>query len=299
MGTTKTKLAKPKELQIPVAWGKLHAQVWGKPTAARTFLAVHGWLDNSNSFQPLVQKWLEQWPGDSRWICLDMAGHGKSDWRPAGFCYHFFDYIQDLVDVFEALKLDRVHLVGHSLGAGVAAFFAGSFPDRTLSLACLDSLGPLPFPVSSLPSHYREFRKEWEEYLSKAHAKRIVPSKSRAVAARLMAGSLLPASAELLMERNLKKTPKGLTWATDARLRLPTAYRVSEDQVRAFLTAIESPTLILEASTGIISKGAYRKERLAMLKNMYRKTVPGDHHVHMDHPERVVPILAEFYASLP
>jgi pimeloyl-ACP methyl ester carboxylesterase len=282
-----------KEIKIPVSWGTLKAQVQGKPSAKRTFVAIHGWLDNSNSFLPMIQ----QWPDDSRWICIDMAGHGKSDWRPAGFCYHFFDYIQDLVDVFQSLKLEQVHLVGHSLGAGVAAFFAGSFPDRTLSLACLDSLGPLPFASASLPQHYREFRKEWEHYLSRAKVKRLIPSVSRAVAARRMAGTLLPESAELLVKRNLKKQSKVWVWGTDPRLRLPTAYRVSEDQVRAFLAAIQAPTLIVEASRGVIAAGAYRKERLALLKNMYRKTVEGDHHVHMDHPERIIPILNQFYAA--
>lgn len=281
---------KSREITIPVSWGKLRAQVWGSPKAAQTIVALHGWLDNSNSFEPLLKAAVEEKSPllEYRWICLDMAGHGKSDWRPRGMVYHFFDYIQDLLDVLQFLELQNIRLVGHSLGAGVAAFFAGSFPDRVSQLTCLDSLGPLPFSATELPVHYREFRKEWELLQTGAKRPPTIKTVSRAVAARLMAGRLEPASAELLVSRNLRKTAGGWKWGTDPRLKLPTAYRVSEEQVRAFLNALECPVFIVEASEGIIAAGASKSERLACIRNVKLQSVEGGHHVHMDHPARVL-----------
>lgn len=288
---------KPKEVTLPVSWGKLRAQVWGSAKATRTVVALHGWLDNSNSFHPILKlAAAENSPLilDTRWICIDMAGHGKSDWRPKGLGYHFFDYIQDLMDVVQGLGIEKCHLVGHSLGAGVAAFFAGSFPERALSLSCLDSLGPLPFSASELPSHYREFRREWELLQTGRKKPPVIKTVSRAVAARLMAGALSPASAELLVTRNLKKAAGGWRWGTDARLKLPTAYRVSEEQVRAFLKSLQCRVVIAEASHGIIAAGASKQDRLTCIHTVTLVPIEGEHHVHMDHPERVLPILVEF-----
>lgn len=283
---------KPQQITIKTAWGKLRAQAWGKPNAPKTVIALHGWLDNSNSLTPLLS--LKNPPPDTRWICLDMAGHGKSDWRPAGLSYHFFDYLQDLADVCDEAKLDRLHLVGHSLGGGVAAFFAASFPEKVLSLTCLDSLGPLPYAPDELPSHFHEFREHWKMLMAGKKVMRPIKTIARAAAARRMAGHLEPASAELLVTRNLRKKQQGWQWATDPRLKLPTAYRVSEEQVRAFLKQIKCPTKIVAAEEGILNNEKFRQSRLACLPNAQIVYVPGGHHVHMDHPERVVPHLDLF-----
>jgi pimeloyl-ACP methyl ester carboxylesterase len=286
---------KPQQITIKTAWGKLRAQSWGisKAVAApKTVLALHGWLDNSNSLTPLLQ--LKNPPPDTRWICVDMAGHGKSDWRPRGLSYHFFDYLQDLADVCDQLKLEQLHLVGHSLGGGVAAFFAASFPEKVLSLTCLDSLGPLPYAPDELPSHFHEFREHWKMLMAGKKVMRPIKTISRAVAARRMAGQLEPASAELLVTRNLRRNQGGWQWATDPRLKLPTAYRVSEEQVRAFLKQIQCPTKIIAAEEGILNNEKFRQGRLACLRQPQIVSVPGGHHVHMDHPERVIPHLNLF-----
>lgn len=283
---------KPQQITLKTAWGKLRAQSWGKSKAPTTVLALHGWLDNSNSLTPLLN--FKNPAPDTRWICVDMAGHGKSDWRPAGTSYHFFDYLQDLADVCDELKIEQMHLVGHSLGGGVAALFAASFPERVLSLTCLDSLGPLPYAPDELPSHFHEFREQWKLLMAGKKVMRPIRSVSRAVAARRMAGQLNATSAELLVTRNLHKKQQGWQWATDPRLKLPTAYRVSEEQVRAFLKQVKCPTKIVAAEEGILNNEKFRQGRLTCLPHAQIVYVPGGHHVHMDHPERVAPHLNLF-----
>ena len=73
----------PKQIEIPVSWGTLRAQVWGSDDASSTVVALHGWLDNSNSFVPILQSAHERGSplADYRWVCVDMAGHGYATVR--------------------------------------------------------------------------------------------------------------------------------------------------------------------------------------------------------------------------
>jgi len=58
---------------------------------------------------------------------------------------HQLDNLWDLIlyydDLFAALGLDRVDLVGHSFGGMIAAEFAATFPHRVRKLVLIDALG--------------------------------------------------------------------------------------------------------------------------------------------------------------
>jgi pimeloyl-ACP methyl ester carboxylesterase len=47
----------------------------------------------------------------------------------------------DIAAAVEALRLDRILLVGHSLGGGVALTFAGKYPQRVSGLVLVDPIG--------------------------------------------------------------------------------------------------------------------------------------------------------------
>ncbi|MBI3067811.1 MAG: alpha/beta hydrolase [Betaproteobacteria bacterium] len=68
-----------------------------------------------------------------RVIAPDQRGHGDTD-RPARG-YAGEDFAQDLERLLDTLHLDRVVLVGHSLGGRAAQIFAGNHPDRVTRLA--------------------------------------------------------------------------------------------------------------------------------------------------------------------
>src|SRR5258705_5120 len=70
-----------KELSFSVNGLRLTAKTWGDPMSAPTF-ALHGWLDNANSFDRLAPLLPEL-----DLVALDFAGHGFSSHRPAGVHY--------------------------------------------------------------------------------------------------------------------------------------------------------------------------------------------------------------------
>lgn len=62
-----------------------------------------------------------------RVIAPDLRGHGRSAWADS---YALEDFEQDLVGLLDALKLQRVSLVGHSLGGHLALRLAMRLPER-------------------------------------------------------------------------------------------------------------------------------------------------------------------------
>jgi 4,5:9,10-diseco-3-hydroxy-5,9,17-trioxoandrosta-1(10),2-diene-4-oate hydrolase len=65
-----------------------------------------------------------------RTLMLDQPGFGRSDKPPV--TGHYFTFAADaLASLLDKLGVDRVHLVGNSLGGGTAVRFALRFPDRT------------------------------------------------------------------------------------------------------------------------------------------------------------------------
>nr|MDT0667410.1 alpha/beta fold hydrolase [Micromonospora sp. DSM 115978] len=61
-------------------------------------------------------------------IAPDLLGHGLSD-KPRGD-YSVAGYACAMRDLLTVLGVDRVTVVGHSLGGGVAMQFAYQFPER-------------------------------------------------------------------------------------------------------------------------------------------------------------------------
>ena len=65
-------------------------------------------------------------------------------------------------------------------------------------------------------------------------------------------------------------------------------YRLTEDQVVAFLAAITCPVLVIRARDGYPFDESYLGTRTEAVRDLSIVEVDGGHHVHLDHPERVI-----------
>jgi pimeloyl-ACP methyl ester carboxylesterase len=85
-----------------------------------------------------------------RVLALDQRGHGDSDWDPEAR-YDAESMTDDLESVLRAFDIDRLVLVGFSMGGRVAMTFAGRHPERLAGLvSTLHSDGRPSRPRSTL-----------------------------------------------------------------------------------------------------------------------------------------------------
>lgn len=85
-------------------------------------LLIHGIGDNSTTWNTVQTKLAQRFTV----IAPDLLGHGKSDKPRAD--YSVAAYANGMRDLLSVLDIDRVTVVGHSLGGGVAMQFAYQFP---------------------------------------------------------------------------------------------------------------------------------------------------------------------------
>ena len=270
-------------LSTPVL--NLAAKAWGPPHGPPV-LALHGWLDNAASFQPLAE-----YLPTIRLVALDLPGHGRSDHRPAGTVYHFIDYIPSVIAAADALAWDSFALLGHSLGAGVASFVAAALPARVTHLALIDGIGPVAGEIDEIPGRLRKSLQAQQRLPGKKVP--VYADVRAAVKARHEASGLSLAAAELIASRACKKVPGGVTWRSDPRLTIPSPLYLSEQQVQAMLRAIRAPTLLIRSLQGFAIKRPHTLERCACLADVKIVDLPGGHHLHMEQAQAVAEVLRD------
>ena len=79
-----------------------------------------------------------------RAIALDLRGHGQSDAPGSMAAYAVDSLATDIAAVVNGLGLERVVLVGHSMGGSAAIAFAGANPDRVDGLVLVGTPGKSP-----------------------------------------------------------------------------------------------------------------------------------------------------------
>ena len=122
----------PEELEIQTSTLRLSAKCWGSP-AGMPVLAFHGWLDNAATFDHLAPCLKE-----FRLVSIDLPGHGLSEHRSSSSSYHFSDMIVEMLEVLDVLGWHRFSLLGHSMGAGVASYLAGTIPEKIKSVILIE-----------------------------------------------------------------------------------------------------------------------------------------------------------------
>ncbi len=118
----------------------LHFQTWGEFTRPeRAVLLVHGLTAN-------LQTWAQLGPllAERGWYAIapDLRGRGQSEKPPHGYGIPY--HVNDLLSLCDALGLPTVNFIGHSLGAQIGYFFAGTHQKRLGKLVQVDAGARIP-----------------------------------------------------------------------------------------------------------------------------------------------------------
>lgn len=103
----------------------------------RPLVMLHGFSQNRHVWRSIAETISRRL---LRPISIDLRGHGDSGWSPERR-YQLDDYARDLPTALDAIGLDRVILVAHSLGGHAATLFAAQHPERVEGLVLVDT-GP-------------------------------------------------------------------------------------------------------------------------------------------------------------
>ncbi len=113
---------------------EINVREWS--TEGTPLVFVHGFSNDAHVWDDIAPVVAPQY----RVLCLDLRGHGDSGRDPSA-AYDADSMANDLECVFDALGIERLVLVGHSLGGRVAMRFAGRHPEKLAGLVIVDT-GP-------------------------------------------------------------------------------------------------------------------------------------------------------------
>ena len=106
----------------------LHSKILGEGSP---LLILHGYFGMGDNWKSLANKFAENYEVH----LIDQRNHGRS------FHTDDFDYellVEDLLNYLQHYNLDKVNLLGHSMGGKVAMLFAVTYPDFVNKLIVAD-----------------------------------------------------------------------------------------------------------------------------------------------------------------
>ncbi|MEZ4751278.1 MAG: alpha/beta hydrolase [Bdellovibrionota bacterium] len=259
-------------------------------------LALHGWLDNAATFDRLAPRLK-----GIRLVAPDFLGHGLSDHLPEGMQYHFIGSVPVLAELLHALKWKRYGILGHSMGAAVGSLLAAISPEEVSGLFLIDSIGPMSDSAEGNVTRLKQFVDRWVRDPRRS-SPRVFSAKEDMVKARQKVASISTEGARCIVERGSIAVEGGFSWSSDPRLTLPSSLRMTEEQVLAFLAQIRCPTEILWATEGLPGRLPYIKDHLEKrcqaIPHLKQRHLEGGHHLQLDVPEAVAPLVQAFFDGL-
>ena len=251
-------------------------------------LLIHGMAGSSNTWREVMPRLALAHDV----IAPDLLGHGDSDKPRAD--YSIAAYANAMRDLLAVLDIERVTVVGHSLGGGVAMQFAYQFPERCERL-CLISTGGVAHEVHPLL-----------RFASAPNANLVLPllgSPGSRLLGRLTFGFLKAINTDVGLDaRHLMQIFDALPNAS-ARLAFIRTLRAAVDLRGQAITMLDRcyltqgmPTLLVwGARDAIIPVSHAHKAHGAMPGSQLEVFPDTGHFPHKDEADRFVEIFTEFY----
>ncbi|PJZ68396.1 alpha/beta hydrolase [Leptospira perolatii] len=260
----------------------------------RALLLLHGFMDTSQTFlfqEEFLSKHFDLYRFDYR-------GHGDSEWLREGF-YHFMLPLVDTQTFLSKFLPEEFHILGHSMGGGIASRIAGLYPERVKSLVCLEGFSSLQDPEKER-RRFRSWLEIWEKSIAGKEKKRQKSFQSVEEAANRLAPLYhrLPKDRLLqIAETLVRPTQDGYQWKSDPVHKNGPPVFISPQFTRHLWETIVCPMLIVYGkNTHLVLDD--QKEILSHFKTLtYREIENAGHNMHHDRPEALEEILENFYTE--
>lgn len=219
--------------------------------------------------------WRRLWPllsPNFRVIALDLPGFGRS--HKNGEDFGLDKQTQNIADFMNALNIKEAHLIGNSMGANIALWFAASYPNRVKSVTAIAPATEsrlVPFPIAHMG---------WASGMISVFAAKFLMgwAHRRTVSKHELVDILRVDETWSIYAKN-RKAVRSFILATRA---------ITDRRLKTTLTKIVDPVLILWGTKDRLVPEWVIKSLEATLKKSYVKIHSGaGHHLQEDEPEWV------------
>jgi pimeloyl-ACP methyl ester carboxylesterase len=282
-----------REIAMDVGGRRLPICQWGSP-AGTPILILHGWQDQGAAWAAVARNLSE---AGYRVFAPDLRQHG----RDRDFISHrpsTFDFLADTHALLQAQRLTGVHVIGHAFGSLIASLLAVTNPAHIASLSLVEPMLPEdthPFAAEALRRNLSELAKPQQM---------IRHDSLQAVARRLQYGyPNLPADAlHALALRIAEPDGGGYVCPTLERgsVRLAAALRdIDRARLTKLLSTVDVPVLWLQGTSSAHRRERDEEELRNVVPTAQIQAIEGSHNLHIDAPNVVGAILANFFRQSP
>lgn len=113
----------------------------GRKISSETILFIHGNASSSVFWTELMHKI----PATYRSVAPDLRGYGDTEDLVIDATRGMGDFVDDLVELVNALNINKIHLVGHSMGGSVIWSLLPVLGDKVLSVTLVNPGSPYGF----------------------------------------------------------------------------------------------------------------------------------------------------------
>jgi pimeloyl-ACP methyl ester carboxylesterase len=214
-------------------------------------------------------------------IAMDLAGHGRSDFRSQDSGYDIWHDISDVMAVADQMGWDTFGLIGHSRGAIISGLVAGTFPERVTQVAMIDGYLPLPEDAHNTAKHIARAIHENKRF--GAASPTGFADYERAVQARVKGFVPLEHdAASILAERGVTEADGLFYWRNDQRLKAASMIKFSKEHLQSFLTAIRGRVTLVQAENSAFTPSPEQTAAFEWIPHMEIVRIPGSHHLHLE-----------------
>lgn len=251
---------------------QLHYQTLGQ---GQPLILLHGLFGSGDNWGAVAKHFSQHY----QVISVDLRNHGRS---PHSASQSYANMADDLLELCDTLNLERIHLVGHSLGGKVAMQFATHHPDRVEKLIVVDMA-------------MRAYADAHTHLIDAMMAIDLATLQSRHEVDKILSNSIPQAMVRQFLLMNLIKSDSSLAWRINLAA-LKTNY-ASLQQAVCENIHYEKPCLFILGEHSDYVQDADTEHIKTNFINAQFSSLPTGHWVHAEQPQAFIEVVGNFLKS--
>ena len=246
---------------------QLHYQTLGQ---GQPLVLLHGLFGSADNWGNIAKHFAQHY----QVISVDLRNHGRS---PHNDSQTYPEMADDLSALCDALGLEQIYLLGHSLGGKVAMQFATQYPQKVSKLIVVDMA-------------MRAYRDRYTQLMDNMLAVNLTQMASRNEVDKALADAIPNVRVRQFLLTNLVKNEGQLQW----RINLPALKANYATLIAAVNVHFDQPSLFIRGE-----RSDYVSERdITELQQHFPQaqfvTLPTDHWVHAEQPQLFIQTVESF-----